>query len=247
MSKQSSVITKENRTFFLYGEQQSYTLYRSDRKTLQITIDPNRNITVRAPKQTEIKEIEAVLDKRTPWINKTLKEVAQLPPPVPPRQWISGETHRYLGRQYRLRILEGDSPEVKLKGAFFQVTVPNTEDKAHIEKLMMQWYKDHAFPIFQQRLQQCQQQSKAFLGLHNTDIPLLIRLMKKRWGSCTSTGRIVLNLELIKAPLDCIEYVIMHELCHFKEMNHSSRFWRLLDQCLPDWKRRQKKLDRFEI
>lgn len=240
-------VTKEQRTFSLYGESRSYTLYRSDRKTLQISVDPNSNITVRAPKKTDLEDIEAVLNKRTPWIDKTLKEVAQLPPPVPPRQWISGETHRYLGRQYRLKIFQGEFPEVKLKGGFFCIQVPNTENKAHIEKLMMQWYRNHAFPIFQQRLCQCQEQSKAFLELHHADIPLLVRSMKSRWGSYTRTGRIVLNLELIKAPLDCIEYVIMHELCHVREMNHSHRFWQLMEQCMPDWKRRREKLRRLEI
>lgn len=242
----TSIIT-ENHTFFLYGKEVNYTLYRTERRTLQIAIHPDSKIIVRAPKTINIEEIEAILNKRNPWIHKTLTKIAQLPPPLPPRQWISGETHRYLGRQYRLKIIKSHTIRVKLKQGFFNITVPNPDDKPTIEKAMNQWYKDHAAPIFLQRLHQCQQESKAFLGLHKTEIPLVIRQMKTRWGSCTSTGRITLNLELIKAPLDCIEYVIMHELCHLKEMNHSSKFWQLLDQCMPDWERRKKRLHQLEF
>jgi predicted metal-dependent hydrolase len=116
-----------------------------------------------------------------------------------------------------------------------------------IESLMQQWYKEHAISIFEEHLQKCIHQSKSILELSQVAITLKIRPMKSRWGSCNNQGKINLNLELIKAPLDCIDYVIMHELCHLKEMNHSKKFWQLLSQSMPDWERRKAKLSKLEI
>jgi predicted metal-dependent hydrolase len=76
---------------------------------------------------------------------------------------------------------------------------------------------------------------------------MVIRKMQTRWGSCTPSGRIVLNSDLIKAPTPCIDYIIMHELCHLQVMNHSPKFWQLLAKCMPDWEKRQQTLAKLEI
>jgi predicted metal-dependent hydrolase len=112
---------------------------------------------------------------------------------------------------------------------------------------MQKWYKKHAISIFEERLQKCIHQSKSILELSQVAIKLKICQMKNRWGSCNNKGTINLNLELIKASIDCIDYVIMHELCHLKEMNYSKKFWQLLSQSMPDWERRKAKLSKLEI
>jgi predicted metal-dependent hydrolase len=150
-----------------------------------------------------------------------------------------------MGRQYRLKIVIGEHPSVKLKGAFFHISVPDKTDVNAIRELMEVWYRDHAKQIFEQRLSLCLQASRPFLRIDQVN--LVVRKMKIRWGSCTPTGRILLNVDLIKAPLECIEYIIMHELCHLAVMDHSPKFWDLLSKCMPDWEKRRMVLSSVEI
>ena len=158
---------------------------------------------------------------------------------------MSGETHRYLGRQYRLKVELGEIVSVSLKGAFFDISTPNKADTGSIQTAMEAWYLHHAYPIFEQRLNQSIQSSKPFLGLDRVD--LMVRKMSKRWGSCTPSGRIILNPLLIQAPIQCIEYIIMHELCHLAVLNHGTKFWQLLSKCMPDWEKRRQALSRMEV
>lgn len=235
----------ERRSIQGRGKPLSYDLHRSDRTTLEISVHPDGRVAVTAPHDTDLEKIEAKVSKRVPWIERNLREVEQLPQPQAPRQWVSGETHRYMGRQYRLKVAIAEKPFVKLKGAFFLVFVPDKTDRDTIRGLMEAWYQDHARPIFEQRLSQCLRASKPFLEIEQVD--LIVRKMKSRWGSCTPTGRIVLNLDLIKAPVQCIDYIVMHELCHLAVMNHSAKFWSLLSKCMPDWEKRRLALSRIEI
>lgn len=123
--------------------------------------------------------------------------------------------------------------------------MPNKADVDAIREVIEAWYRDHARPIFEQRLSRCLRASKPFLGIEQVD--LVVRKMKSRWGSCTPTGRIVLNLDLIKAPVQCIDYIIMHELCHLAVMDHSAKFWSLLSKCMPHWGKRRLALSKIEI
>jgi predicted metal-dependent hydrolase len=238
---------EEQHQFALYGEPVSYLLKKGDRRTLQIAIHPDKSIIVHAPHNAEQEKINAILHKRNYWIDKTLRELDQLPPPLPQRQYIPGETHRYLGRQYRLYIKHGEPACIRLKGGYFQIFVPNPDDKKKIQALLEKWYRDHAQPIFQKHLEDCIQRSRTILDLDPAIVTFRIRKMRTSWGSCNHTGRLTLNLELIKAPSSCIDYVIMHELCHFREMNHSPQFWQLLTQCLPDWEARKDRLSKVEL
>jgi hypothetical protein len=108
--------------------------------------------------------------------------------------------------------------------------------------LVEDWYREHAGPIFERRLERCYETARR-LGIQRP--PIRLRRMKTRWGSCTKKGEVLLNTELIKTPLHCIEYVIMHELCHLREHNHTKEFFRLLSRCMPDWERRKQRLDSF--
>jgi predicted metal-dependent hydrolase len=227
------------------GIQLSYELYRSDRQTLEISVHPDGNVAVTAPHDTSLLKIEEKIRKRAIWIDRRIQEFEQLPPPLAPRQWISGETHRYLGRQYRLKVEIGEIPSVKLKGAFFHVHVSDRTDTESICQMMEAWYRQRSRPFFEQRLSLCLRSSKPFLDLEKVD--MVIRKMQTRWGSCTPSGRIVLNSDLIKAPTPCIDYIIMHELCHLQVMNHSPKFWQLLAKCMPDWEKRQQTLAKLEI
>lgn len=110
---------------------------------------------------------------------------------------------------------------------------------------MQRWYLDHARDVFTRRMQELVQRA-ALLRLSHVP-PLTVRRLLKRWGSCSAEGRILLNVDAVKLPAGCVDYLILHELCHLKVPNHSKAFWRLLDACMPDWERWRRRLDEAEV
>lgn len=229
----------------LGGEVVEYTLRRSDRKTLGITVEPDGEVVVTAPRAAALAEVESVLRRRRMWILRHRQEVAALPPLTPPREWVSGETHRYLGRQYRLKVESGMKAEVKLVGRFFHVVVPDPADTERVRKRMERWYLDHARATFERRMAELIRRTPR---LRLTEPPpLIIRKLERRWGSCSPDGRILINVDAVKLPVGCIDYLLMHELCHLRVPHHGPAFWRLLDACMPDWKRWRRRLDQAEV
>lgn len=222
-----------------------YTLRRSDRKTLGITVEPTGEFLVTAPRAAEPDHIETILRRRRGWILRHLRDVATLPPPAPVREWVSGETHRYLGRQYRLKIRAGKKAEVKLIGRFFHVTVGDPSDSDQVRRRMERWYLDHARSTFERRMAELIRQTPR-LGLSELP-PLIVRKLERRWGSCSPKGRILINVEAVKLPVGCIDYLLMHELCHLRVPNHGPTFWRLLEACMPDWERWKRRLREAEV
>jgi len=221
-----------------------FSLEFRDRQRLAINVHPDRTVTVIAPHGRTVQEVVDRVQKRAAWIVKQRGYFDQFHPLTPPRRFVAGETHLYLGRQYRLKLVEDAATSVKLKGRFLWVHLPARQDTNRIERLLDVWYRDHAQPIFSRRLDNCLRSARSL------DVPrpaVVIRRMSKRWGSCTKAGRILLNTELVKTPLYCIEYVIMHELCHLKVHDHSPEFFRLLTRCMPDWEQRKRRLDSFVL
>lgn len=233
------------RSIELCGEVVEYTLRRSDRKTLGITIEPDGDVVVTAPRIAALADVEAVLLRRRGWILRHRRETTALPPPTPPREWVSGETHRYLGRQYRLKVATGVRPDVRLVGRFLRVTVPDPADTARVRRQMERWYLTHARSVFGRRLVGLIRQTPR-LGLKEPP-PLIVRKLRRRWGSCSPEGRILMNVDAVKLPVTCIDYLLMHELCHLRVPHHGPAFWRLLDACMPDWERWRRRLDHTEI
>lgn len=133
---------------------------------------------------------------------------------------------------------------VKLIGRFLNACVPNPEEPQVVKAALDTWYRAHAEPVYRARLRQCLELAPS---LRTLDPALRIRFMKNRWGSCSRAGTITLNIELIKTPLHCIDYVIMHELCHLRVHDHSPAFFRLLGRCMPDWEHRKQRLDSVQL
>lgn len=214
----------------------------SRRRTLAISVHPDLSITVNAPQGTGLDTIREYVSRRGGWISKARRDFEQYLPKQPPRRYVSGETHRYLGRQYRLKLEQGETESVKcLRGYLFVVTKGDpTPERAKL--LLDAWYRAHAKVVFADRLQVCQQRVER----EGILLPsMVVRRMSGRWGSFSSSGCITLNLELIKVPKECIDYVIMHELCHFKEKHHGPRFWKLLHRFMPEFEERRKKLNSY--
>jgi len=217
----------------------NFQLLYSSRKTLGITVKPDLGVIVNAPLSTPIEKIKEKLLKKAPWIIKQQSFFLAFLPKTPKRQYRNGETYLYLGRQYRLQIKIGKTESVKIKGKFIQVT---TKDKLRVKELMLDWYSLNAHKKLVTLATPLIDRFKRYKVAPSS---IVIRQMKTRWGSCTPTGKIILNPELIKAPMGCIEYVIIHELCHLVHHNHTQKFLDLQSKEMKDWGKWKMKLERL--
>ena len=193
-----------------------YSLEQRERKTLAIEVHPDSSVHVKAPKDVGLEEVQAKVLKRAGWIIKQQRTFESYPPPLPTRQYISGESFRYLGKQYRLKVIEADTEGVKLYRGRLEACV-KTKERARIHKFVTTWFRARAEAVFQERYDLCTQVAKAF-SLHH-DSGFEARSMVKRWGSLTKEGKLILNPQLVSAPKACIDYVITHEFCHLREHN----------------------------
>ena len=214
-----------------------YTLKFSNRKTLGITVTPDGNVCLTAPIGASQSKIEEILRKRSGWIVKQQVRFRSFAKPVPAKRFISGESHYYLGRQYILRVTEGVPDSARNNGRYFEVVCT---PKSKTAELMQVWYTKRAKIKFVEIAAPVIQRFKKY-GV--TPSCIHIKSMTSRWGSCTPAGKIILNIELIKTPKPCIEYVITHELCHLIRRDHSKAFYELLKTEMPDWERWKKKLE----
>jgi predicted metal-dependent hydrolase len=219
-----------------------YTLTFALRKTLAISVHPDLRVTVKAPRDTDLADVQAIVRRRAPWILRQQRQLENYLPHTPPRQYVSGETHRYLGKQYRLKVIEDNRERVKLTGGYLHVWTPNKEDRERVHRLVDAWYRQQARRIFSERLAAL---LPRFAPFNLPQPQIMIKAMKSRWGSCSERGAIRLNLKLMQVPKACIDYVIVHELCHLVEHNHSKRFYQLLDRMMPDWSERRQRLNEF--
>lgn len=222
-----------------------YELIYAKRKTLAIHVYPDGVVEVKAPLDTPLAQIERIVLKRAAWIVRQQRQFQTYAVPNPlPRRYVSGESYRYLGRQYRLKVVEDLVERVQLSRGFLTVYVKQAGHKARIADLLEQWYRTQAERIFAERLEVCLARVQS-LGIPRPE--LSVRVMKTRWGSCTSKGKISLNPKLAQMPKDLIDYVVLHELCHLKELNHSAVFYALLDRVLPEWRERRQRLNSQDI
>ena len=151
---------------------------------------------------------------------------------------MSGETHLYLGRQYRLKVSSGETALVKMSRGHLVLSIPGRPDPGQVKALLHRWYLDHARQVFIDVLDEWLPRFKDFLR------PCLtVRAMQSRWGSLSQAGTMTLNVNLVRAPRACIEYVVAHELCHLKHRDHDTNFFRLLGQVMPDWEKRKQQLE----
>ena len=222
----------------------SYTLVYSDRLTLGIKVYPDKSVKVTAPMDASLQKIEEKVHSKAAWILKQQDFFLSFHPMTPPRRFISGETHKYLGKQYRLKVKENRIESVKLQGGNINVNVKDKNNSQRIEQLLKQWYKTKADVHFQLLFDECLPLVSTF---YRGTPSLKYRWMDKRWGSCSRNGEILLNLELIKASKKSIEYVILHEFCHLVHMNHSAEFYTLLEKLSPDWRKIKDELERMMV
>lgn len=215
-----------------------YEVMVVSRRTLGIEVHPDGRVLVRAPPDCPEEIIAERVCKRAAWISRQLGEFQRYSPRTPARHYVSGESHLYLGRQYRLKILRGDSPNVKLGRSELFVSLPEPAGPEHVRAVLHRWYRERAKVLFREALE------TSLARFEPMERPrLIVRSMRSRWGSLSTAGTMTLNLALVRAPRACIEYVVTHELCHRKHRDHSADFYRLLGRVMPNWEKRKRRLE----
>ena len=214
-----------------------FQLEYTNRKSLGITVRPDLSVIVKAPVDTSVGKIKEMIHKKAPWIIRQQSFFLAFHPKMTERKFVGGETHLYLGRQYRLKIIPAIEESVKLKGKFIEVS---TLDKSRNSQLVKDWYVQNAKKKFNLIATEL---IEKFNKYNVEPSSIVLREMSTRWGSCTPKGKIILNPELVKAPKGCIEYVIIHELCHLVHHNHTQKFIDLQTKEMPDWEKWKSKLE----
>ena len=227
----------------LYGETRiDYQVVRRARKTLEIAVEPDASVVIAAPEDASLEAIEAKLRKRAAWVTRQQRFFAQFLPRVPPRQFLPGETHLYLGRQYRLKVVPHVQQAVKMMRGYFIVQTHRPLSPDVTQELLEAWYRERAHIKFAERIE-INLTRFADAESHRPK-GLTVRHLKQRWGSMSPGSRLMLNRRLIEAPIDAIDYVITHELCHVAEPNHGAAFYELLQRVMPDWEHRKIRLEK---
>lgn len=221
------------------GIEINYRYRTSNRKTLGICVRPDLSVTVTAPRGTAAREIKDFVRQRANWIAKAWRSLEQRPKPRV-HAYKNDEVHYYVGNQYRLQVRQGQKDSVRCETGCMMVTSKNAAEPGRTERLLNTWYRKQAALIFYDRL--CIWHEK--MAGEGIPLPKLrIRQMKSRWGSCSSTGWITLNLSLIKTSPECIDYVVVHELCHLKVKGHGPSFWAIVERFVPDYRRLRRELN----
>ncbi len=237
----------------------AYELRRSARRrTLSIEVHPGLRVVVRAPLHMDRGVIDGWIAGRSAWIERQFERFRSLgfepqPPPAPLRH-VTGESHVYLGKVCRLDVVAASRPGITLDGDALRVAVRGGADGETVRRMLDRWYRERAGEVFTQIITG----RFGWFACRGHLLPVLtIRAMTSRWGSLSVPGRAVglpslyrlqprrmtLNLALIRAPRECVEYVVVHELCHLEERGHGPAFHRLMDEQLPDWRERRRRLE----
>lgn len=231
---------------FQYGTVQiEYEVIFSARKTIAISVFPDGAVIVKAPSVAQQPEIEHYVSRRAAWIQKQRRHFSALNRPhAPRREYVSGEAYRFLGRQYRLKVRESPVERVSRSRTLIIVESRTPEDGQAVGAQLENWFEAQARRVFYERLDECYRR----VAHWKVDKPRLsVRPMKLRWGSLTAKGTLTLHSTLIQAPTEIIDYVILHELCHLREMNHGAAFYSLLSQVLPNWRELRRRLNTYDF
>lgn len=237
-------------------------ILRSRRRTLSVEVRRGPRVIVRAPARCPETVIDAFLVERRAWIARHAERLRRLEAarPPPPR-WADGETHLYMGEPHRLELVAGRAGVARAAGTL-RVAVPGGAAGEgageRVRRVLERWYRDEArvagAALVTERFAH-------FAALGHVPPLLTVRRMTARWGSLAGGGRrgwrllpgpraparMTLNVALVRAPRECLEYVVVHELCHLEHRGHGPGFYRLLGRLMPDWRERKRRLEDLQL
>ena len=218
----------------------AYNLIEQPRKTLAIIVKPTQDIIIKVPESIEQSKIDKSIMKKAIWISKQQKYFSQFNSEDFQKEYVSGESFLYLGRKYKLLIKNAiDKESVILSKGILQVFTYNSKDSDNIQKLLENWYENKRIKIFDE----CYKKAIKLFGYDN-EFTIKTRKLNKRWGSYLSKNKtIILNPKLIQASKAYVQYVIIHELCHYTHKEHNLKFYELLYSKLPNWRQLKTELE----
>lgn len=233
-----------HRKEFIFGSfVYHYDLVMQDRKVLSLTVKPDLSIVLKSPLGAESERIELFLQKKWFWLEKQLSFFKKYQRKIYRKEYISGEGVLYLGKQYKLMVKKSsDDKVVMTKGMLVVSTSKGMDDRRHTKRLLDLWFDDKREQVFHDRFEQMKEKFD-----YKVMPRLAVREMQKRWGSFLERYVVVLNPKLIHTPRDCIDYVIVHELCHAKYKNHDAKFYGLLKKKFPAWEKVKDKLETIGV
>ncbi|MFC1512175.1 M48 family metallopeptidase [Candidatus Latescibacterota bacterium] len=210
-------------------------IIRSRRRTIALVVTPDATLIVRAPLRTPVFRLEQLIVEKRDWIRRKLNEVRRKPP-LMPREYVEGEEFWYLGKKYHLRVAGNVAPQVTSEG---DLRLPE-KSRALVRETVLQWYRDQAARVVGERCMR-------WIGIAGCE-PLRIRITsaRKRWGSCSTKGAVNFSSRLVMAPPAIIDYIIVHELVHLDQPDHSHLFWAKVERILPDYRSREQWLRKHE-
>ena len=207
-------------------------------KNINLRVKQDGTVHLTVPMATTEDFINRFIESKKDWIESKLKYFNECDKNVDSVEIINGQSVRYLGDRYTLKIIQDLNEGLKLCPEYIEIHVKDSNDKTRKQEILNEWYVKRAKDKFLKLVNKYEE------VLNEQVNGIRIKTMKTRWGSCNvKTKNINLNLELIKNPQECIEYVVLHELAHLKHPNHSKEFWEYVGTHMPDWKLRRKKLE----
>ncbi len=227
---------------FLKIEDIEFKVIYSGRRTIGISVLPDSSVIVRVPYLTSLKTIIRIANEKYGWVLKHRDNYRKLDNSSMNRSYTSGEAHLFRGNESILRIEKSGKSYIRFYDNTIELGTERTDDARIIKSLLYKGYKNEALIHFPDLMNKV-------LSEHENQMfkpkGLVIRTMKRRWGSCSNKGIITLSTELIKLADLFIEYVITHELCHLKHHNHGKEYYKLLSELFPDYKQIRKELRKY--
>ena len=214
----------------------------SKRRSIGISVLPDSSVIVRVPNLTSFKTITRIVTDKYDWILKHRDNYRKLDKSSLRRAYTHGENHLFRGNESVLKIEKSGRSYIRFYDSTIELGIDKPENFAAVKKLLYKGYKNEALVLFPELM-------KKVLKEHEEQMfkptGLVVRSMKRRWGSCSGKGKITLSTELIKLSDLYIEYVITHELCHLRHHNHGSQYYKLLSELFPGWKMVRKELRKY--
>ena len=225
------------------GEKIVFYIKIKEVKNINLKVKIDKKIIVSAPNDIALDEIKYFIKNKYSWIKKQLDYYDTYSEQKEKINFENGETIYLLGKQYKIKMVPNNINYIKINNKYIEIHIKQKyiNNKNYIEKIYIKWLKEYALNI----IEKCIDKYLIVLNKYGVSVSNIeIRTMKARWGSCNiKSKKILFNTKLIKTPMCCVEYVVLHELCHFKYSNHNEKFYKFITIFMPDWEQRKKILD----